>query len=292
MKWGSVKTLFIIAFLILNFFLAQQLLEKIDETNLETLSQTTFEDGLAAEDITIGELPESGMEASYISAERYLLSEDDKETLEGSLANQNIAIINNQTIVSEFIDPVPVGLDDESTTVMETLAEYVIYDDVYELWKYDEDKNVLLFFQKQNDRTVLFNKAGVLYVKLNEKQEAVSYYQTLLNEVRVQGDPQTVVDPMNAIESVFNSNEVLRPEDHISDMKLAYHSLLALKGEEQEEQVFTPTWMIEINDGERYAFVNAMEGQTISTDEEVYMEEIETTLEQQLETHIRSDEEE
>lgn len=42
MKWGSVKTLFIIAFMILNFFLAQQLLEKIDETNIETLSQTTF----------------------------------------------------------------------------------------------------------------------------------------------------------------------------------------------------------------------------------------------------------
>ena len=203
--------------------------------------------------------------------------------------SQNIAIINNQTIISEFIEPVSVGLDNDESTVMETLAEFVIYDDVYELWKYDEEENVLLFFQKQNDRTVLFNKAGVLYVKLNENQEAVSYYQTLLNEVRVQGDEQTVVDPMNAVESVFNSNEVLRPEDHISDMKLAYHSLLALKG---EEQVFTPTWVIEINDGERYAFVNAMEGQTIPTDEEVYMEEIETTLEQQLETHIRSDEEE
>lgn len=289
MKWGSVKTLFIIAFMILNFFLAQQLLEKIDETNIETLSQTTFEDGLAAEDITIGELPESGKKASYVSAERYLLTEEDKKSLEESLTNQNIAIINNQTIISEFIEPVSVGLDNDESTVMETLAEFVIYDDVYELWKYDEEENVLLFFQKQNDRTVLFNKAGVLYVKLNENQEAVSYYQTLLNEVRVRGDEQTVVDPMNAVESVFNSNEVLRPEDHISDMKLAYHSLLALKG---EEQVFTPTWVIEINDGERYAFVNAMEGQTIPTDEEVYMEEIETTLEQQLETHIRSDEEE
>lgn len=288
MKWGSVKTLFIIAFMILNFFLAQQLLEKIDETNIETLSQTTFEDGLAAEDITIGELPESGKKALYVSAERYLLTEEDKKSLEESLTNQNIAIINNQTIISEFIEPVSVGLDNDESTVMETLAEFVIYDDVYELWKYDEEENVLLFFQKQNDRTVLFNKAGVLYVKLNENQEAV-YYQTLLNEVRVQGDEQTVVDPMNAVESVFNSNEVLRPEDHISDMKLAYHSLLALKG---EEQVFTPTWVIEINDGERYAFVNAMEGQTIPTDEEVYMEEIETTLEQQLETHIRSDEEE
>lgn len=248
-----------------------------------------FEDGLAAEDITIGELPESGKKASYVSAERYLLTEEDKKSLEESLTNQNIAIINNQTIISEFIEPVSVGLDNDESTVMETLAEFVIYDDVYELWKYDEEENVLLFFQKQNDRTVLFNKAGVLYVKLNENQEAVSYYQTLLNEVRVQGDEQTVVDPMNAVESVFNSNEVLRPEDHISDMKLAYHSLLALKG---EEQVFTPTWVIEINDGERYAFVNAMEGQTIPTDEEVYMEEIETTLEQQLETHIRSDEEE
>lgn len=289
MKWGSVKTLFIIAFMILNFFLAQQLLEKIDETNIETLSQTTFEDGLAAEDITIGELPESGKKALYVSAERYLLTEEDKKSLEESLTNQNIAIINNQTIISEFIEPVSVGLDNDESTVMETLAEFVIYDDVYELWKYDEEENVLLFFQKQNDRTVLFNKAGVLYVKLNENQKAVSYYQTLLNEVRVQGDEQTVVDPMNAVESVFNSNEVLRPEDHISDMKLAYHSLLALKG---EEQVFTPTWVIEINDGERYAFVNAMEGQTIPTDEEVYMEEIETTLEQQLETHIRSDEEE
>lgn len=288
MKWGSVKTLFIIAFMILNFFLAQQLLEKIDETNIETLSQTTFEDGLAAEDITIGELPESGKKALYVLAERYLLTEEDKKSLEESLTNQNIAIINNQTIISEFIEPVSVGLDNDESTVMETLAEFVIYDDVYELWKYDEEENVLLFFQKQNDRTVLFNKAGVLYVKLNENQEAV-YYQTLLNEVRVQGDEQTVVDPMNAVESVFNSNEVLRPEDHISDMKLAYHSLLALKG---EEQVFTPTWVIEINDGERYAFVNAMEGQTIPTDEEVYMEEIETTLEQQLETHIRSDEEE
>lgn len=173
MKWGSVKTLFIIAFMILNFFLAQQLLEKIDETNIETLSQTTFEDGLAAEDITIGELPESGKKALYVSAERYLLTEEDKKSLEESLTNQNIAIINNQTIISEFIEPVSVGLDNDESTVMETLAEFVIYDDVYELWKYDEEENVLLFFQKQNDRTVLFNKAGVLYVKLNENQEAV-----------------------------------------------------------------------------------------------------------------------
>mgnify|MGYP001236384059 CR=1 FL=1 len=286
MKWGSVKTLFIVAFLVLNVFLLLQFLEKIDETNMETLSQTTLEEQLEAENITIGELPESGINAAYVSAERYQFTPDDIEELENSLENQNIVLDSeSEIIVSEFIEPVPLAFGDSPTTSLQTLSEYIIYDEVYELWTHDEENNVLLFFQKQNDRTILFNEAGVLLVKLNHNQEAVSYYQTILDEVRVQGEEQTVVDPMNAVESLFNSNE-LQSEDHLSNMELAYHALVPL---DDGEQVFTPTWTMQVNEGERYAFVNAMEGQVILTDEEAYVSEIETHMEQLIEENIRSE---
>ncbi|WP_188207440.1 two-component system regulatory protein YycI [Alkalibacillus aidingensis] len=270
MQWGQIKTLFIVSFLILNLFLVQQFLEKIGETNLETLAQASFEDKLAAEEIKIGELPERGIKETYISAQRYELNEEDLDFLEGALDNQRIAVINGVMVVSEFIEPVNIEED------LDSLKEEVLHGDKYEYWDTHED--MMLFFQVENERPIFYNFAGVLAVELNEEGEAINYIQSILDEPVVQSEEQTVLDPIDAVDVLY-SNNVFEPQDELTDMSLGYHTLVPL---EEGVQIFTPTWRLTIND-ERTYFVNAMEGQMIPNDEIDFVESIKEYQHSQIE---------
>ncbi|MET3683852.1 regulatory protein YycI of two-component signal transduction system YycFG [Alkalibacillus flavidus] len=276
MQWGQIKTLFIISFLVLNIFLAQQFLEKISDTNLETLSQTSFEDRLEAQNIEYSDLPESGQEEVYVSSSRYELTEDDLNEIESNFDNQRMVIMNNDTIVSEFNEPLELDGGDND------VLDYVFRGDEYQFWKEYND-NLVLFFQKQNGRPVFFNYSGVLAVKLNEEGHVTSYAQTLLNEAQVESDAQTVLAPMSAIEVLYS--DVLERGDEITDMSLGYHTLVPL---EEGEQIFTPTWKITINH-EDIHFVNAIEGQLITTEEQEFVESMTYFVDYQVEELIRSE---
>ncbi|GAA0468963.1 two-component system regulatory protein YycI [Alkalibacillus silvisoli] len=268
MQWGQIKTLFIISFLILNVFLAQQFLEKISETNLEMLAQTSFEDQLEAQEIEIGDLPERGEREVYISSSTYEFNDDDIEELEESFDHQQINLLNDDTIIGVFDEPIEIN--DE----YEGLLGNIYQGDQYELWGEYGDE-LLLFFQVQNDRQIFFNNSGLLAVKLNEDGEAVYYGQRLLDEPIVQSEEQTVLDPINAIEVLYSN--VLQSQDEVTAMSLGYHTLV-----EEGRQIFTPTWKITINDEDSY-FVNAIEGQLIPNEEEEFVQAISRILDYQVE---------
>ncbi|MDV2581563.1 two-component system regulatory protein YycI [Alkalibacillus haloalkaliphilus] len=276
MQWGQIKTLFIISFLILNLFLAQQFLEKIGDTNLEMLAQTSFEDQLVADEIEVGDLPERGEREVYISAERYEFEEEEFADIADSVNNQTMILVNEDTILSEFDEPFEFnGNHDE-------LLEQIHRGSEYEFWgEYDE--HVILFFQEQNDRTVFFNTSGLIAVTLNEDGEAVNYAQRILGDTAVQSEEQTVLDPINAIEVLYSS--VLQRQDEVTDMSLGYHTLI-----EEGPQIFTPTWKITINDESDY-FVNAIEGQLIPNNEENFVQAISYFIDYQVQEFMRSENE-
>ncbi|GEL76353.1 two-component system regulatory protein YycI [Tenuibacillus multivorans] len=287
MQWGQIKTIFIISFLILNLFLVQQLMDKIDQTNLETLDTTTLEEQLEAEGIEYT-LPESGQKETYVSAERYQLTEDDLTQLEEKLDTQNIAVFN-EVIVGEFIEPLEVDIDDEMEQAIATIKENIMYGDRYTFWDYYEEENVLLFFQNQNDRTVYFNESGVLIVVLDEDGHAIQYRQTILEDVVKQSEEQTVIEPINALDVLY-SNGNLVSQDEVTSMNIGYHTLVPLEDGVQVlgVQVFVPTWEITINGEETY-FVNAMEGQYIPNDEAEFVIKIKEHLKRQIEELNRSE---
>ncbi|MDQ0158361.1 two-component system regulatory protein YycI [Alkalibacillus salilacus] len=276
MQWGQIKTLFIISFLILNVFLGQQLFEKISDTDLERSSQASFEDRLNAQEIEIGELPEPGEEEVYISSNRYEFTEEDYDNIDNSFNNQQMVIMNDDTIVSQFNEPLELDGGDND------VLDHVYRGEEYQFWKSYNDR-IILYFQKQNDRPVFFNYSGVLAVLLNENGEVTSYAQTLLGEPEEESEPQTVLDPMSVIKILYS--DVLESQDEITDMSLGYHTLVPL---EEGEQIFTPTWKITINDEETH-FVNAIEGQVIPNEEEEFVDSITYFVDYQVEELIRSE---
>ncbi|WP_027964554.1 two-component system regulatory protein YycI [Halalkalibacillus halophilus] len=286
MQWGEIKTLFIVSFLILNIFLLQQFLDKIEETNIETLAQTTFEDRLDAEEIELGELPERGQRETYVSSQRYTLTEEDLEYLEESLDNQENNVVENEIILGEFSEPVEIDLEENRTDSLTSFKNRLLFGSEYTLWEHREEDNMLLFFQEKNGRPIYYNLAGVLAVELNEDGDAIRYAQSILEDVEVQSEEQTVLDPINAIEVLY-TNDALESQDELTDMSLGYHTLVPL---EDGVQIFAPTWKMTINEEDTY-FVNAMEGQLIPNNEEEFVQQITQYMEYQVEQLIRSESE-
>ncbi|RPF51105.1 two-component system regulatory protein YycI [Aquisalibacillus elongatus] len=260
MKWGQIKTIFIISFLVLNLFLLQELLNKVERSEYDTLDKSTLEDQLAAQEIEYS-LPESGQTEAYVSAERYQLTEDDMDDLGDLLDEQTIEVGENQeVIVSEFNEPLELDFENREEAIS-LIKEQVLYGDQYSFWDYYEEENVLLFFQKQNDRMVYFNETSSLIVQLDEEGRAIQYRQTLLEEVEHRTEEQETIDPINVIRTLYSSDFIM-PESAVS-MKMGYQRLVPL---EDGVQVFVPTWEVIVNDDEHY-FVNAIEGQHIPNDE-------------------------
>ncbi|TFB21133.1 hypothetical protein E3U55_09955 [Filobacillus milosensis] len=281
MQWGQIKTIFIISFLILNLFLVQELIEKINEADLDKISRSTIQEQLEAQGITFENLPESGLKEVYVTAKRYQLTEEDLQALDAKIDadEQTIGVDTAQEVIaSQYVEPLDLNLEESFDESIAKIKESVLYGGTFKFWDYYEEENALLFFQEQNNRTVYFNETGVLLVVLNEEGDAIQYRQTLLEEVVHNSEEQTVVDPINAIFELY-SNNVLNYEDNISNMKIGYHTLLPL---EDGVQVFVPTWEITVNKEDTY-FVNAMEAQYIPNNEIDFVIKLKEFLKREIE---------
>lgn len=278
MQWSQIKTLFIICFLILDIFLFDQFWEKLNQKQLEFITESTINEQLDAEDITISaDLPKAGKEA-YISARRHQFSDEDKERLKTELKGQSIVIVQGDLILSKFNKPIPINEDSTIDDVISIVKNNILLSEKYEFWGWNKELNTLLFFQRYQDHPIYFNEGGMLFVTLNEKHEVVQYAQTLLDEIKIQGEKQELFKPIQAIETLYNRNQ-LYSGDNITHMELGYHTLVPLAN---GVQVFAPTWKVTINDNKNF-FVNAIEGQVIPSDEESFVNKTSQHLVEQLE---------
>lgn len=279
MQWGQIKTLFIICFLILDVFLVQQFLGKLEQTQIGLLTDSTTEEQLEAEQITLGDLPKDSINETYISASQYVFSEEDKEEFEDTLSGQSIEFFNDRTILmSNFDEPISLDLENSDEELSSKVKSQFMFSEQYEYWGYNEDSNKLLFFQSYQDNPIFFNESGVVIVFLNEEQEMIRYVQTKLTDINSTGEKQELIKPKQAAITLFSRNELYNG-DNVSDMHLGYYTLVPLSN---GLQVFAPTWEIIVN-GERKYFVNAMEGQMISMDESTFVEDTIQNLIDQIE---------
>lgn len=102
---------------------------------------------------------------------------------------------------------------------------------------------------------------------LNDKDEIVSYVQTMLGEEESLADKRELIEPLTAIEKVYENGE-LYPNDDITKVNIGFHTRVPF---ENGVQVFAPTWKVNVNDEKDY-FVNAIEGFMFSTEEEEFIE--------------------
>jgi regulatory protein YycI of two-component signal transduction system YycFG len=274
MQWGHIKTLFIISFLLLNLYLVIQLFDRQNTADMNVLDhpESTIEEQLESENITIEAALETEFtEASYTEVTQKRLSSDDMNEL-GGMDDQTAAVINNNFIVSVFDEPISLPTPYTPESISSEVKNHILYADEYELWGWNTDTNMLLFFQHYEDRPVYFNQNGLLLVYLNEENEMTHYTQTILGEGEAQGGAKNLIQPIQAVGSLYNRGD-LRPDETVTEISLGNYARIATEG----VQVFAPTWKVtvETNENEeRHYFINAIEGLVFESESTVFLTDV------------------
>lgn len=230
---------------------------------LQDNQETTIEDNLKADNITLpDELPNEELKGTYISVGKKRYSEENIQTVKEA-ENQETAIVDQEFLISKVKKPIPVQEDASGEEIEEFVKNSLalISPESYEYWGWNKEMNVLLFFQKKNERPIYFNTNGIIMVFLNEENEITFYTQTMLGEVEQQKGEQTLSTPIEAINVLYQENE-LRPNTEITKVDIGYYTRITL---ENVTQVFTPTWKITTDNGSNY-FVDAIEASIFSRD--------------------------
>jgi regulatory protein YycI of two-component signal transduction system YycFG len=268
MQWGQIKTIFIICFLLLDIYLVVQIIDTDNEAETGEMflpDTTSLQDELQERNIIYENLPETTPKAAYISASWHSFTDEELEPLE------NQEIMNNTDMVySQFIEPIPLKKD--GSDIVQLVSENILYSDRYTYYHLNEDKNILIFFQHYNKQPIYYNNGGMLMVFLNENFEMTSYAQTMQEDIKTQIEEKEVSKPIEIVGVLLENNQLFSG-DEIAEMELGYHTFFPF---ENGMQAFVPTWKVTVKtaNGSRIHFVNALDGQIITKDEEKFISDI------------------
>lgn len=267
MQWGHIKTLFILSFLILNIYLISAFIERHEDVGFLDNQELPIEDQLASEDISYENIEVEVTQSAYISVMQRELTDEDISVLENR-REQNAEVFNRNLVVSELEDPISVNDSLSAAELEAALLPNVLYGEEYRFWNWNENLDILVFFQEKEGETIYYNENGLLLAFLNENQEITHYTQTILGESEVQGDLVQLNQPTQVIGQLFNANYLNRG-DEVTDAKIGYYSRIAAEG----IQVFAPTWNITVN-GEENHFINAIEGVIYDSDPNEFLRSV------------------
>ncbi|MFC7061086.1 two-component system regulatory protein YycI [Halobacillus seohaensis] len=269
MQWGQIKTLFILSFLILDLFLLQQFLTKQNDSELETVQESMYEDSPTDGEITVADsVPDEAPEVSFLIASPSKFTESQLDRI-SNLSDQNVRVYEEELLISTLDEPIDLGDDEES--IVEVISEYVPFSSQYSYWGWNEEEDKILLFQTNNSRTIYYNPAGVLTVDV-EDGAMTGYQVSQLGVTESEEDEQLrdLLDPSEVI-GILYDNQSISTGDEITNMTVGYHSAAG----SDPTQVFAPTWKVTVNSEEDY-FVNAVtaEGRIIDIEESEFIEEI------------------
>ncbi|WP_368653473.1 two-component system regulatory protein YycI [Ornithinibacillus sp. 4-3] len=271
MQWSQIKTLFILTFFILNIFLFIQFYEKKQQSNLSMLEreESTIEQILEDENITLENLPTEELDKEpFVSVRQKSFTEDDERELAG-LGKQRPSLVTNTFLVSFMDDKIKIPEDASTSEIEEVLADKLLYAEEYRFWDWNEELNILMFFQQINERTIFYNQSGMILLFLNDKNEVEFLTQTMLGEAEYRQDKNPLIEPLKAIEELYNANE-LTSGDEITQVEIGLHSRVPLS---DGVQVFVPAWKVSVNDDKSF-FVNAIEGHIFPSNELEFLEQV------------------
>jgi len=273
MQWSQIKTLFILCFLVLDVYLLFQFFDKQSEADIGVLERqdSPIEEQLEAENIKVPKLPEDVPDESFLSVKPKTFTEDELKKLE-DFKNQEAIVINSNFILSEFKDPVALPSGGTNDKIEALVKKSILFSEEYKFWNWNEDMNVLIFFQEKAERPIFFNQNGMILVFLNDDNEMIFYIQTMLGKAEPRAEKKTLIKPIKAIETLYKANE-LKAGDEITKVDIGFHTRVPL---ENGIQVFVPTWKVSVNDEKEY-FVNAIEGFVFSGDEDKFLTDVITT---------------
>lgn len=258
MDWSRAKTIFIITFLILDIFLFIQLIHQKNRNTFDLLKETSIEEQLLADEIKVGSLPEEPKKESYVEADSKIFTKEDLS----SLKDQSITIENGNLLKSVLSKPYPLKENWNSNDVNQFVQTHILNGANYTLWNMNKEEHTITYYQGYNNKLFYKNNGGKIEIQLNNKNEIVSYTQTMLEDIK-EIKEQEIITAHEAMVILYKKR-LLKSGSNITNVSLGYYTLTPV----MSSQLLTPTWRFKI-EGQEDLFVNAVEGHVIQiTDDE------------------------
>lgn len=269
MDWSRLKSIFIIAFLILDIFLFTQLLNKEWINELEVKTDVTLEENLKNADIDYSNIPKETFADQYMSANTKIFTSEEL----GKLTNQTAKLIDGTMIHSELKTTVKIGKNKDTATLDNFIKNEVLHGEQYVFGNYDEDSGTITYYQKYREKPFFINNSARIEFKINKSGEVQSYEQTMLEKIEPISEKEEVLSAIQAVDAIYR-NRLMKPGSKVVKAEMGYYTVVNMEA----TQVLTPTWCIVVeNEKEKEQFlVNAFEGQIIqgNTDEEEIQENL------------------
>lgn len=273
MQWSQIKTLFILCFLLLNVYLLVQYVDKQKQADLGLLERadSTIEEKFEQENIKINKLPnlsERDTEETFIAVKQKKFTDSEMKKID-DLDNQLAVLINKTFIISEMNKSIQVPSNASGDEITSLVKRITTQSNEYKYWDWNKERNVLIFFQEKNGRTVYYNQSGLLLVFLNNNNEVDYYTQTMLGDEEPRTEKKKIIKPIKVLDTLYKSSD-LNSGEEVIDTVLGYHTRVPLAN---GVQVFVPTWKVNVNN-ERDYFVNAIEGFIFSNNEDDFLNDV------------------
>jgi regulatory protein YycI of two-component signal transduction system YycFG len=259
--WARLKTIFIIAFLILDIFLLTQLLDKQRINQLEVKTDVSLEENLKNDEIDYSGIPKETFQDQYMSANTKMFTKVEV----GKLPGQTIEVVEGTMIRSKLSEPVKIGKNMDTSQLDDFIQHNVLHGDQYVFGHYDETANTITYYQTYRNKPLFMNKSAHLVFKVNNSGEVGSYEQTMLENIEPISEKEEVLPAIQAVEAIYRKG-LMKPGSKVAQAEMGYYTVVNMEA----SQVLTPTWNIVVEHGKEKEklFVNAFEGQIIQVNPE------------------------
>jgi regulatory protein YycI of two-component signal transduction system YycFG len=165
LDWNKTKTILIVVFSILNVFLYSLYLDRYnDAQSLQVMGETSIEESLREDDISIGELPVFTDESYYVSAEIAVFPEEKLK----KIVDQKFTFVDEGHLISRLEVAYPLKNAKGEDQFTQFLSTHVLNGKEYVLWDRDEEKRQATFFQKVDAYPIFFNQNAMLIINWDE----------------------------------------------------------------------------------------------------------------------------
>lgn len=268
MDFKKIENIFLLAFVFLNVYL---LVSYINRAGMQYANSPAEQINIIREmrDMGIqipGNLSDDNPRIYYMQANSNNLIQDNVNSLE----NQAGSVTSDGTLYTSILsEPIEIegdpseGVTDQQLSKLSAFvnSSAILFGDQYEFLRYDNEGNRFIFSQVVGDTPVGDGTSEISFYYGRSDGEIISYQQTYAGPMQQQGDSVEVISAKEAVEFLFQSNE-LRSNAVISTPILTYQRTLAL----EDLSIYGPVWLIPVTESSesRVLRVNAKDRTIVS----------------------------
>lgn len=275
MEWNKTKTIFILAFLVLDIFLGFQYFEKRSTDHFAIIEKTDTLEEMKADGIKYGNLSDEAKIGYRITAEKKQYTKKDVDGLADQKTKSTFPKTEKDDPVTllemTFNKPVALPKKDMKTAATNLVSQRLLDGKNYKLWSIDEETGEIVFFQTYKGKYIFqeglddTETIGKITLDVNDQNEVVSYRQSMvtsINEVR----KETLVPALETVKDLYTQN-ILSQNTTVKKVELGYYTQYP----GASTQVMVPVWRVEIEGvatgskkkTEEEYLINAIDGSTL-----------------------------